>query len=192
MGACLCLNPRFNIELIPLESTPRQQYCHKAEVDLSSSCSAADSHDGNPRWMSLGSCRHRLIQSFSGSLRWTGQINLSTRIQAGQNSIWIHLYKSSLNPYEFPMIFGWFPWDWPAASKALTSCEMGSQAVQALLLLKHLDAMQAPGRGGMASVVNGWWMVGLGWPFFIFSIFLESWKTECQWVRFLLMRWGEG
>lgn len=108
MGACLCLNPRFNIELIPLESTPRQQYCHKAEVDLSSSCSAADSHDGNPRWMSLGSCRHRLIQSFSGSLRWTGQINLSTRIQAGQNSIWIHLYKSSLNPYEFPMNSLWF------------------------------------------------------------------------------------
>ena len=75
-----------------------------------------------------------------------------------------------MNPYEFPMIFGWFPWDCPAASKALTSCEMGSQAVQALLLLKHLDAMQAPGRGGMASVgewlVNGWTRMAVFFQFF--------------------------
>ena len=82
------------------------------------------------------------------------------------------------------MICGWFPWD-PAASKALTSCEMGSQAVQALLLLKHLDAMQAPGGGGTASVgewlVNGRseWLVN-GWSrMAVVYVFLQFfWRAE--------------
>lgn len=99
---CLCCaNPRFQIlSLQPWKAhranSMRVQVCHKAEVDLSSSCSAADSHDGFP----LDVIRF-LPPSFNPKFFWFPKMNWSNQL-VNSDSSWskFHLnpFKSSLNP----------------------------------------------------------------------------------------------